>query len=341
MIILDTNQLEYIQPPDGPLVAMLQKLATQTGHRLWLPEIVLEEHLAHYRNEVQEAERARRRAEARLKILVPYLTLETQPAVQLLQAVQDRTHRLQRVFLIRRTPDGAARESLLREARRQPPAKASWETPGTGARDAAIWLTAITACKEEMEHTYFVAQDSAAFGKGALKPELVTDLELHGIEQHFRYCSGVDALLGELAAKHDPAPGHAAISRAMPVREAVREAMDDPRLLFEIISAAGLTIGIAAWLAVEQLTVTGKAGPVVAYKIGDTIWACASLSWRAGRTVSVAPATLAAGAGHQVVVTFKVRTTLVMQLAADGTIQSAEVTGRGQAYDIQGRIQPG
>lgn len=47
MIILDTNALERAQPPDGPLIAMLQTLGRQTGHQLWLPELALEGHLAH------------------------------------------------------------------------------------------------------------------------------------------------------------------------------------------------------------------------------------------------------------------------------------------------------
>jgi len=86
VIILDTNQLEYIQPPDGPLVAMLRTLSTQTGHALCLPEIAMEEHLAHYRRDVEEADRKLRTAEAELKALVPHLAVGPQPPVQLNQA---------------------------------------------------------------------------------------------------------------------------------------------------------------------------------------------------------------------------------------------------------------
>lgn len=338
MIILDTNQLEYIQPPDGPLVAMLGTLATQTGHRLCLPEIALEEHLAHYRRDVEEADRVRRTAEAELRTLVPHLGVGVQPPVQLNQAVQQRTQLLQQVFQILQLPEGAAREALRREANRLAPAKVSWETPGTGARDVAIWLTAISASKEGAWDTYFVAQDNAAFGKSVLKPELQQELRSRGVASNFRYCNGVDKLLDELAVKHDSAPDRMAIARAEPVRKAVLEAMDDPGLLYEITFVAGLADGFATSRGAEQLSVTGKTGRIVAYRIGDMIWACASISWQATRPMSVAPAVLTPESVRRVAVTFKVRTTLVMQLAPDGTIEAAEVSGRGPAYDVQGRF---
>src|SRR5271165_85946 len=159
MIMLDTNQLEHAQPPDGPLVAMLRTLAKLTNHGLWLPDIALEEHLAHYRRDIQAAEAQRRAAERELKRLVPYLRLPELPPFNILPAVMDRTHRLQETFLICPTPDEAGREAVLREARRQPPATVTKDGHGAGARDVAIWLTALQACDERDEETYFVSAD--------------------------------------------------------------------------------------------------------------------------------------------------------------------------------------
>ncbi|MEV6167645.1 hypothetical protein AB0L99_05385 [Streptomyces sp. NPDC051954] len=52
VIILDTNQLESLKPPNGPVLRILSKLANATGNGLALPEMVMVEHLAHRRNKV-------------------------------------------------------------------------------------------------------------------------------------------------------------------------------------------------------------------------------------------------------------------------------------------------
>ena len=54
MISLDTNQV-LRKTPDGALLRMLHKVTKHTGHDLVLPEIVVEEYLAHYRRDVQVA----------------------------------------------------------------------------------------------------------------------------------------------------------------------------------------------------------------------------------------------------------------------------------------------
>jgi hypothetical protein len=203
VIILDTNQLERSQPPDGPLIAMLQALGKQTGHQLWLPELVFEEHLAHYRRDVEGASARCQTAESDLIRLIPDLRRHEQLLPDVDRAVEDRSQRLQAVFQIRPTPDEAAHEALLREARRKPPAKTSQDGQGSGARDVAIWLTAISACEESAEHTYFVSTDNNAFGKENLKSELVEELQLRlgATANMFHYCYGLDVLLSQLATR--------------------------------------------------------------------------------------------------------------------------------------------
>lgn len=50
---------------------MLHKVAEQTGHDLVLPEMVIEEYLAHYRRDVQVAAKKARDAIDRLRHLFP------------------------------------------------------------------------------------------------------------------------------------------------------------------------------------------------------------------------------------------------------------------------------
>ena len=98
MIVLDTNQLEYAQPPDGPLLAMLQTIASPAGHELCLPEMALEEHLAHYRSKMDDAVREYAAASQELRRLIRYLTLPPIPMVNVGNAVKDREQRLLEVL---------------------------------------------------------------------------------------------------------------------------------------------------------------------------------------------------------------------------------------------------
>ncbi|HEV2374315.1 MAG TPA: hypothetical protein VGS19_19420, partial [Streptosporangiaceae bacterium] len=104
MIIFDTNQLESAQPPDGLLIAMLRMLGRETDHRLWLPELVLEEHLAHYRRGVEAAESNRQTTESELRRLIPYLRHQERPPLDVDDAVRDRTRRLKDAASGRRLP---------------------------------------------------------------------------------------------------------------------------------------------------------------------------------------------------------------------------------------------
>ncbi|WP_177226501.1 PIN domain-containing protein [Saccharopolyspora shandongensis] len=72
-------------------------------------------------------------------------------------------------------PDSAHKEAMLREARRKVPAKTDWNNPGSGARDAVIWLTALHACRDRQEDVYFVSANTKDFGKGELKKDLVDE----------------------------------------------------------------------------------------------------------------------------------------------------------------------
>jgi PIN domain len=199
VISLDTNQV-LGQAPDGALIRMLQKVAGHTGHELVMPEIVVEEYLAHYRQEVEVAAKKARDAISDLRRLVPswYSGASSFGSVAEM-AEKTRRDQLAQIFRIHPTPAEAWREALFREARRRPPAKTSWEKPGSGARDVAIWLTAVDACRASGVETHFVTANSSDFGKeGSLRPELAQDLDDHlGKDAaKFRYCSEIPNAAG-------------------------------------------------------------------------------------------------------------------------------------------------
>jgi hypothetical protein len=334
VILLDTNQLEHAQPPDGTLLAMLQTLAKQTGHGLGLPEIAFEEHLTHYRQALELAEKNRKKATAEVRRLIRSARAE-EACLDIDREVADRRSRLQSVFQILSTPDWASREALLREARRQPPAKVSPDGPGAGGRDAAIWLTAVAACQTSGEHTYFVSADIAAFGR-ELKPELASDVDnmLGDRASLFHYCSGLDVLLAALATKLDAGPGAAQIAESEAVRAAVNTVLAGPALVWEFpLMDSGL---VSVETGAPQLA--GTAGREVCYQIGDTTWASARPTWQAVvrlERVAYGPHGMEIDPPREW--TFKISTTLVMQLDREG-ISSAEVTARSQAFGFEEQV---
>jgi len=338
VIVLDINQLEYAQPPDGPLLTMLQAVARQARHRLWLPEMAFEEHLSRYRYQVAEADRERAAATQKLRSLVRDLPAEL-PEFQVDQAVSDHAARLQRVFLILRAPDAVGREALLRAARRQLPARTALDGPGAGADDVAVWLTAVIACRDTGEETYFVSADNPAFGAEILRPELADELSAT-LGEHvgrFHFCAGFEGLLGQFATRLEQAPGRTEIARADPVRQAVRAALAAPALSYQLAVGAGLTGGFNQSMpGCQDLTCVAE-GRSAAYTINDARWVCAQLTWLASKDFSVA---YGGDVSRQVRVTFKLPTSIVMQLGEEGNIVAAEVSGRSQAFDVR-RTAPG
>lgn len=342
VIVLDTNQLERAQPPDGPLLAMLQTVAKQAGQDLQLPEMALEEHLSHYRAQLAEADRERVKAVRTLQRLVRYFNPRDPGPFEVERAVEDRAEQLKRIFGILNTSDYACKEALLREARRQPPAAARWDRPGKGARDVAIWLTAVGACKEKGEDVYFVAQDKDAFGERELLPELVGELAatLGGRASAFHYCYGIPGLLDLFASKHDADLRPEQIAGSERVRAAVVTSLDSTEVVAQLAAGGGLLSGLTAGIRIGQPVLElVSLGRAMAYRVGDATWASAQPEWDVDRdfaTTSLSAADLAAlGNRTTVRITFKIRTTLIMQLSDEGEVTEAEVTGRSQPYDIR------
>jgi hypothetical protein len=73
-----------------------------------------------------------------------------------------------------------AAEALRREAYRELPASTDPAKPGSGARDVAIWLTAIEASRASGTVVYLVSEDSDAFGRKQLHPVLVKEATERG-----------------------------------------------------------------------------------------------------------------------------------------------------------------
>jgi hypothetical protein len=338
VILLDTNQL-LGKTPGAPLLRMLKKAAEDTGHKVVLPEMVLEEYLAHCRHDVGEAAQAARKGIRTLQRLVDRWPGNADSMRRMEDAAeQGRRTEITNMFHVHPVPAGAWREAMMREARRQPPAKTSWEERGTGARDVAVWLAVLDACAASTGQAYFVSDNSSDFGRGgALRPELDQEAQerLGARASMLTYCPDIPALMRRLGTAAAHAPGPDAIASATLVTAAVAAALADDGAQFELMSGipnVALKV-VGAFSEPRDIEFERLTADTEAFQVGTDTWAFARGLWRGHTsTWSWWKPELVPGspARKNIDVSFTVGATIVMQLDATGTVSSADVTDRGR-----------
>ncbi len=243
MIVLDTNQLKTAAFPHGPVLSMLRKVAEIHAMDLALPEMVLVEHAAHFRHEIDLALTAGRKA---LSVLGPAFDVDMGSWLNdrdANRAADSRQAHLRRVFRVLPTPPGAAEEALKREANRLPPAEPAWtldgrEVKARGARDVTIWLTLLETVAHSNEDVWFVTIDHD-FGKETFRAELHEEAVriLGSRSSRLRLVPGLDALLGELADKAEPPENLDDLLRSPRIAHAVKAALMGGGLFLRTLTA--------------------------------------------------------------------------------------------------------
>jgi PIN domain len=334
VISFDTNQV-FGRAPDGTLIRMLHKVAEQTSHELMLPEIAVEEYLAHYRHKVEVIAKRAKDAVDDLRNLAPDWHGRVPSLLSVGEmAEKSRREKLEQIFRIHPTPAGAWREALSREARRRRPAKTSWDAPGTGARDVVVWLTVVDACRAVADAaTYFVTANSSDFGKdGSLWPELLRDFDdqLGQNAGLFHYCADIPMLMGQLGIERVRPPDDDSIGHAEPVCTAVEAALADTTAFIEFLDGiADLPLdGVGAFNGVQNLRFERLQDKVEAYRIGEDVWSCARGEWAGWKDFTVG--LVRSAPSRRLRLDFTVNATVVMQLDAQGAIVDAEATDRSR-----------
>ncbi|MEV4374840.1 PIN domain-containing protein [Nonomuraea sp. NPDC049637] len=339
MIILDTNQLKAVQPPNGALCTMLVAVADHAGHKLVLPEIAFEEHLAHYGHEVKELHQKARTALRAYSAKLGTMQSDDLSDLNLIPIMESVRSTLREIFTILPTPDWAGREAMLREARRQAPAATNWQAKGEGSRDAAIWLTAVEALRTSEETIHFVSTDKRAFGDGTLLNDLAADLG--EAADRFVYCCGVEVLLDKLAKRHTAKIGQNEIESSAVVLDVVRTASMGSQFFFSILSGAGLGgEGIVASRTGDQkFSVTGIKEMVTYMLPGrEKAWACANVQWRLEENVTATLIDLNPSVNRTIHVSFGFSATLLMELSDGGDIDSASMLHVGGMRDFKAEV---
>ncbi|WP_219505343.1 PIN domain-containing protein [Nonomuraea ceibae] len=339
MIVLDTNQLEHIRPPDGPLMALLRTIASHRGQTLALSEIALEEHLAHYRHKIEQQEKKVRNQLRELHALVPFAGGEL-PRFDVDTAVRRLRDQLTADFKILPTSPEILREALRRETQRRLPAKRGWEGKGEGARDVAIWLSAVEASRE-YGPLYFVSQDKQAFGVKTLHPELNDDIArvLGTPNGHFKYCYGIDVLLAELADVYSPAPTRATLAASDVVREAAIQDLWHSGVHKDIMAADGLfgqgPIAVVSNPGPINAELDQVSSKIEAYRLGDKVFASARLRWKVLTSLQITWLNSVSRDEIEYGCKFSVEETMLLSLDADGQIAAAIVTDRSPLRGLQ------
>jgi hypothetical protein len=340
VIVLDTNQLFHAAFPHGAVLGMLRKIAEISGQTLALPEMVVVEHVAHHRHEIEVNLTDARKALSPLGKAFDMDLTETIAPLSGEHGAEKRRVELESSFTVLPTPPGAAEEALAREANRLPPAEQVWvdndgnSVKARGARDAVIWLTLLETAGKTDEEVLFVSQDRD-FGNAkrddfhdGLRDE--AKAKLGETAERLRLLSGgVDQLLKELATPAEQPENLEALLQDPVVAYAVHLAMQDPDVFMGLLPP-NLPIGFhgayrSQMVELEETSVKRTK----TYQVGDRLWVSAQLGClasksydyellRAGGTTS--PRTL--------VVWFRFEATVLLEID-NGTARSAEVVSRG------------
>ncbi len=198
-IALDTNVLQRTRRLDAMQMTVLSAVARETGLRIWLPEIVLEEAVSLRSREATTAVTELQVARHRLADLGASVSVEAPDAAQI---ASDWRRGLETRFSVEPLSKDAARESLLREVRRVPPTR-----DGKGARDAAVWLTVKSMHLKSDGPTYFVSENVKDFGNPEDSDELHPGLaaEVVDTRRPLLFARSLTALLERLAERVDMA----------------------------------------------------------------------------------------------------------------------------------------
>ncbi|MEH0513390.1 PIN domain-containing protein [Streptomyces sp. B21-079] len=289
MIVLDTNQLEHVAFPHGAVLGMLRKIAELQQQSLAIPEMVVVEHVAHYRHRLEQALTTARKALAALNKAFHQDLSSHIEELSVEAAVEKQYAALRGIFTILPTPPGAAEEALRREANRIAPAEQVWEVgngkpiKARGARDVTIWLTLLQCARSTDIPVWFVSQDGD-FGKedfhAVLREEAERELGsdagrlrlLHG---------GIDQLLRELA---EPAQKPAALAMMLEgsvVAHAAHIALTEADVFARLLPRLPRDPNYAAIPYGSVALGSHDVKRTETYQVGDSLWVSAQLRWQA------------------------------------------------------------
>ncbi|MGA5818655.1 PIN domain-containing protein [Kitasatospora sp. NPDC094028] len=257
-IFLDTNVLPRQRVVRNVIISTILRVAKAKGMAVAISSVVLDESLSQRRQVATSTVESLSTAISAMSKLTDLDPIYI-PGIE--EIVADWEGQLRDAFQVIPVNGDDAAEALWREALRKKPAKSD----GTGARDAAIWLTVKRShCSSPGGQTHFVSdnwKDFAAPDKKSLHPDLAAEVSDSG---PFHYHRKLEDLLSVLAVRR---PVH--VSRD-PFGAEIRDdilsqvhAMDDGME----IEWAGVTEGDV----LDEHLIIEDSGKFSGYEVGESV----------------------------------------------------------------------
>ncbi|WP_407842268.1 PIN domain-containing protein [Streptomyces albidoflavus] len=290
MIILDTNIL-WGMSLRGSSAELLRAIRASNVERVAVPELVMVELAAKQALAYQEKYEAADKALRDLKRATPWGGVQG-PGQRDLERVRAQW-RKEYGHLVDVIPmkEDAYREGAYREANQIAPCRtvrSNSRSYKIGARDAAIWLTAVDyAHDHDDEMIYFVSGNTTDFGDGTTLPDVMFG-DIVNVADRFEVLTSLDEVISRFTK---PAEADA---------EQVEEALRTPSSLATITEYAASTTAFThpfvcntdpdRGVGVESHSIAGQwIGPpsvaldsvrdVSAHSIGSHVWCTATVRW--------------------------------------------------------------
>ncbi|WLQ53685.1 PIN domain-containing protein (plasmid) [Streptomyces poriferorum] len=302
MIILDTCVIRGMKLDSGD--AYLLRAIRETGtDRVAVPWMVLEERAAQlaieYGKAHEKAAQALRQLQKASPLDVPALDDPDPEAVR-----EDLRGRLRELVEVLPTSEEALREGMFREANSLPPAGLKKEIK-TGARDVAIWLSAVEYARDHPEEkVYFVSGNTRDFTDGSTTYPAPMDQDVEGLGDRFVHLTSLADLLQLIAPSVEVTPEQ--VQKLAPsytgfIRGAALARWGSPRVGLgarfpAVRRMTGLAHHAQGWLTtgdslrVKAVDVTDVRGS----RLGDHEWFTATVQWQF-IGVAIFPKALGAG----------------------------------------------
>lgn len=190
------------------------------------------------------------------------------------------------------TSEQALREGVYREANLLPPSRPVKEKIKTGARDTAIWLSAVEYAREHPdEAVYFVSGNTKDFTNGSSPLPYPMDRDIAGMEDRFQILTSIEDLAALFTeATEITAEAAAEALDTAEVQEAIaRESLSrlsNIRFLVSIpVDDDGgvMTDSSDEWETYEANL--GSVDDIQGYRIGQQEWCTATVVWHLVGTV--------------------------------------------------------
>lgn len=259
MIILDANIIKSVSLR-GPIADIFRAIRAAGVERVGAPYIALEEIAAQEALAYASKHKAASDAVDALRKATPW---DSVPELKEWPDAHVRDHwrgRYASVMEVLGTSHAAYQQALFREANLIAPCKTVDNGKvKTGARDAAIWLTAVEYAQAHKEETvYFVSKDSDMSEGGKLKPAMLKDID--GMEDRFHVVTSLDDVVTKFAMEVDAG------------NEDVRPLLDTDESHGAILAATGSAIERYGFISGTPITSAALDDPKRAVRVTTGAW---------------------------------------------------------------------